>query len=30
MRHYGSPKDHARAHGLDPAGLRQSIVTFLG
>ena len=30
MRHYGSPKDHARAHGLDPAGLRRSIVTFLG
>ncbi|HKR48713.1 MAG TPA: transketolase [Pseudonocardiaceae bacterium] len=30
MRNYGSPKDHARAHGLDPAGLRQSIVTFLG
>ena len=29
MRHYGSPKDHARAHGLDPAGLRQSIADFL-
>ena len=29
MRHYGSPKDHARAHGLDPAGLRRSIADFL-
>jgi transketolase len=30
MRHYGSPKDHARAHRLDPAGLRRSIGEFLG
>jgi transketolase len=30
MRHYGSPKDHARAHGLDAAGLRRSIGRFLG
>ncbi|HET6534104.1 MAG TPA: transketolase [Actinoplanes sp.] len=29
IRHYGSPKDHARAHGLDPAGLRRSIGAFL-
>jgi len=30
QRHYGTPADHARAHGLDPAGLRASITTFLG
>jgi transketolase len=29
IRHYGSPKDHARAHGLDAAGLRRSIAGFL-
>ncbi|MEU4557421.1 transketolase [Actinoplanes sp. NPDC023936] len=30
VRRYGSWRDHARAHGLDPAGLRRSIVEFLG
>ncbi|WP_127499438.1 transketolase family protein [Actinoplanes solisilvae] len=30
VRRYGSPKDHARAHGLDAAGLRASIIDFLG
>jgi len=30
QRHYGTPADHARAHGLDPAGLRASITAFLG
>jgi transketolase len=29
QRHYGSPADHARAHGLDPASLRASIAAFL-
>jgi transketolase len=29
IRRYGSPADHARAHGLDPAGLRRSIGEFL-
>jgi transketolase len=29
VRHYGSWRDHARAHGLDPAGLRTSISRFL-
>jgi transketolase len=29
LRRYGSPVDHARAHGLDPAGLRASISRFL-
>jgi transketolase len=28
-RHYGSIADHARTHGLDAAGLRRSIATFL-
>jgi transketolase len=28
LRRYGSPKDHARWHGLDPAGLRRSIEEF--
>jgi transketolase len=28
-RHYGSPADHARTHGLDEAGLRRSIGAFL-
>ncbi|ROT34281.1 transketolase family protein [Micromonospora sp. HM5-17] len=30
LRRYGSPADHARWHGLDPAGLRRSITAFLG
>jgi transketolase len=30
VRHYGSPADHIRAHGLDAAGLRRSITAFLG
>lgn len=30
VRRYGSPADHARWHGLDPAGLRRSIEDFLG
>lgn len=29
LRRYGSPKDHARWHGLDPAGLRASISAFV-
>lgn len=29
LRRYGSPQDHARWHGLDPAGLRVSIDAFL-
>jgi len=29
VRHYGTPADHARAHGLDPDGLRASITAFL-
>jgi len=29
QRHYGSPADHARAHGLDPVSLRASIAAFL-
>ena len=30
LRRYGEPADHARWHGLDPAGLRRSITAFLG
>jgi transketolase len=30
VRRYGSWRDHARAHGLDAAGLRASIGAFLG
>jgi transketolase len=30
LRRYGDPADHARWHGLDAAGLRRSIGTFLG
>jgi transketolase len=29
LRRYGSPRDHARWHGLDAAGLRRSITAFL-
>jgi transketolase len=29
VRRYGTPADHARAHGLDAAGLRASIGAFL-
>jgi len=29
QRRYGTPADHARWHGLDAAGLRASINTFL-
>jgi transketolase len=29
LRRYGSPKDHARWHGIDAAGLRASISAFL-
>lgn len=29
VRRYGTPEDHARLHGLDPAGLRASITGFL-
>lgn len=29
QRHYGTPADHARAHGLDPASLRAAITAFL-
>ncbi|BBH65331.1 transketolase [Actinoplanes sp. OR16] len=29
VRRYGTWRDHAREHGLDPAGLRRSITAFL-
>jgi transketolase len=29
LRRYGTPEDHDALHGLDPAGLRRSIVDFL-
>jgi transketolase len=29
LRRYGAPADHARWHGLDPAGLRRSLTGFL-
>jgi transketolase len=29
LRHYGEPREHQRAHGLDAAGLRASIDAFL-
>lgn len=30
LRRYGRPEDHIRAHGLDAAGLHDSITAFLG
>jgi transketolase len=30
LHRYGSPADHAAAHGLDPAGIRRSIGDWLG
>lgn len=29
LRHYGTPAEHQRAHGLDAAGIRRSIEAFL-
>jgi transketolase len=29
LRHYGSPAEHQRAHGLDGAGIRRSVDAFL-
>ncbi len=29
LRHYGTPRQHAIAHGLDRAGLRRTITSFL-
>jgi transketolase len=29
LRHYGTPADHQRAHGLDAAGIRRSLDGFL-
>jgi transketolase len=29
IRRYGSRLDHARAHGLDPSGIRASLIAFL-
>jgi transketolase len=30
LRVYGTPADHAAAHGLDAAGIRRSVTRFLG
>jgi transketolase len=30
VRRYGTPEDHARLHGLNPAGLRGAVTSFLG
>lgn len=30
LTHYGELDEHDRAHGLDPEGIRRSVVTFLG
>jgi transketolase len=30
LRHYGTPAEHQRAHGLDAAGIRRSVDAFLG
>ncbi|HEY0951806.1 transketolase family protein [Nocardioides sp.] len=29
LRRYGTPEDHAAAHGMDPVGIRRSVTAFL-